>query len=259
MFGIRKRKRAKLRATPLPDKWWRTIDAHVPYIRHLSESQRKELGGIVQILLDEKEFVGLGGLEMNDEIRLSIAAQAAVLLLGRETKYFPTLKSILVYPSAYAAPSTQRQADGTVIEGTQARMGESWFRGSLVLSWNDVRRGASNINDGHNVVFHEFAHQLDSESGAMNGAPQLQSAACYKEWARVLSQEYKALVTNVHQGHRSMIDSYGATNPPEFFAVVTEMFFERPVAMHEHYPELYKKLSHFYQQDPAGIIEHDHM
>lgn len=252
MFGFRERRRRKLRQLPLRNEWWTIIDRNIPHVRQLNDADRTELAGIVQILLREKRFEGLGGLTMTDEIRLTIAAQAAVLLLHRETQYYPTLKSILVYPQAYVAQTKNRQPDGTVIEGPSARQGESWYRGALVLSWSDVVSGASNPDDGHNVVFHEFAHQLDGEWGAMEGAPALNGQARYRDWARVLSAEYEELVAAVHRGHRSLIDSYGATNPAEFFAVVTEMFFEQFQAMKRNYPELYLEFQKFYQQDPAG-------
>lgn len=182
MFGFRSRRRRKLRQKPLPAEWWAIVDRNIPHIRNMNDADRAELAGIIQILLDEKNFEALGGLTMTDEIRVTIAAQAAVLLLHRETNYYPTLKSILVYPQAYIAHQKAHQPDGTVIEGPSARLGESWFRGALVLSWSDVMLGAHNPDDGRNVVFHEFAHQLDGESGAMEGAPAMEARAHYRDW-----------------------------------------------------------------------------
>lgn len=253
MFGFRGRRRKKLRQQPLPPGWWRVIDARIPYVRGLSEADRVELGGIVRVLLDEKRFEGCGGLEMTDEIRVTIAAQAGVLLLHRPTRYYPSLKTILVYPRPYFANQKRLLPDGSVMEGPQPRLGESWFRGSLVLSWSEVIRGASDPADGHNVVFHEFAHQLDGESGAMDGAPDLGPSERYRSWARVLSREYAELVEEVHRGHAGLIDEYGATNPAEFFAVVTELFFERPEAMKNRHPTLYDELSSFYGQQPTPL------
>ncbi|MCA9311777.1 MAG: zinc-dependent peptidase, partial [Phycisphaerales bacterium] len=194
---------------------------------------------------------GCGGLEITDEIRVTIAAQAAVLLLGRETGFYPGLRTILVYPSAYSVATPRRNPDGTMTDGTQVRLGESWHRGSVVLSWSDVVRGAADDDDGHNVVLHEFAHQLDSEDGSVNGAPALPSGARYREWARVLGHEYAELIEELHRGHRGLLDAYGSTSPPEFFAVATELFFERPRAMRGRYPELYAQLRQFFGQDPA--------
>jgi len=252
MFGFRKRKRARLRETPLTNEQWAMIDRRVPLVRKMSEEDRRQLGGIIQILLHEKRYEGCGGLEITDEIRVVIAAQAAILLLNRETRYYPTLKSILVYPDRYFAPTKQRMPDGTIVEGPQVRLGESWLRGSIVLSWSDVVRGGSDFNDGRNVVYHEFAHQLDGEDGAMNGAPSFEGSMCFRDWARVLGAEYEQLTQQVHRGYRELLDPYGATNPPEFFAVATELFFERPSAMKLRYPELYDQLACFYAQDPSA-------
>jgi len=252
MLARKQKVRQQLFTTPLPDAWWEIIDRRVPYIRAMSEADRAELAGHIQILLHEKKFEGCGGLEMTDEIRVIIAAQAAVLLLHRKTNYYPTLKTILVYPHAYFSAMPHQLPDGTISEEPQGRLGESWFRGSLVLSWDDVVRGASNPSDGHNVVFHEFAHQLDGESGAMNGAPVLTSPSHYRQWAHVLGHDYKELVEEVHKNHKSLIDPYGSTNPAEFFAVITEAFFEQSHAMRRQHPELYQQLAEFYRQDPAA-------
>lgn len=235
----------------MSDSRWSIIRRRVPLIASLSDATQRELGGIVQILLKEKQFLGAGGLEMTDEIRVTIAAQAALLLLGRETNYYPTLKTIYVYPHAYASHLTQHNPDGTVTEGVQPRLGESWHRGGLVLSWSDVVRGAADAHDGHNVTLHEFAHQLDGEWGGMEGAPALPSAGRYRDWARVLGKEYAELISELHRGHHTLLDPYGATNPAEFFAVATELFFERPDAMRKHYPELYDQLRMFYSHSPA--------
>jgi Mlc titration factor MtfA (ptsG expression regulator) len=253
MFGFRRRRRDRLRSTPLPDAWWAIIDRRVPMIRAMCPEDRRELGGIIQILLAEKTFEGCAGLEMTDEIRVTIAAQAAVLLLHRATDYYPTLRTILVYPRAFASKVLRRNPDGSVTEAPQGRLGESWFRGSLVLSWDDVVRGAAFADDGHNVVIHEFAHQLDGESGDMEGAPALAEVARYRDWARVLGHEYAELIRDLHQGHQTLIDPYASTNPAEFFAVVTELFFEKPAAMRRLHPELYSQLSRFYAFDPAAI------
>lgn len=256
MFSwLKKRRRARLRATPLASSSWAIIDRRVPMVRAMSDSDREELGGIVQILLDEKEFEGCAGLTITDEIRLTIAAQAGALLLHRATDYYPTLRTILVYPRAYVVQHARRNPDGTVTEGPQGRLGESWHRGAVVLSWDDVVRGAATPDDGRNVVLHEFAHQLDGEGTGMDGAPLLASGARYRDWARVLGAEYRTLAEELHRGHRTLLDPYASTNPAEFFAIATEFFFERPDAMRSQHPELYGQLAMFYEQDPASRPE----
>lgn len=248
---FRNRRRARLRATPLASADAALIDRNVPLVRGLDAADRAELHGIVQVLLDEKTFEGCGGLTITDAIRLTIAAQAALLLLHRDTAYYPTLNTILVYPHAYVADGEQVNPDGTVTAGPQTRLGESWHRGALVVSWSDVRAGAADPHDGRNVTLHEFAHQLDGDAGGMEGAPVL-PAGRYRAWARVLGEEFEQLRDDVHRGHRSLLDPYGATNPAEFFAVATELFFERPAAMKQRHPELYAQLAGFYRQNPAA-------
>jgi Mlc titration factor MtfA (ptsG expression regulator) len=257
MFGLKQRRRRRLRSLPLPVQWIEIIERNIPYYQHLTSDERNELHGHILIFLHEKEFEGCEGLEITDEIRVTIAAQACILLLHRETDYFPLMSSILVYPHRYFAYTSQRQPGGLVQEGVQARLGESWKRGPIVISWDDVLRGAADPNDGHNVVFHEFAHELDSESGAMDGAPSLPKATMYTAWARVMSNEYKTLLIAIEQNHQHLIDAYGATNPAEFFAVVTEAFFENPLQLKSRHPQLYEQMQSFYQQDPASRLTLD--
>ena len=247
MFGFfRRRRREKLKAVPLSEQQWAIIDRRVPLVRGMGEADRRELGGIVQILLREKRFEGCGGLEVTDEIRLTIAAQAGVLLLHRETDFYPTLRSILVYPRAWTAPQATPGPGGVVTEGPQTRLGESWHRGAVVLSWDDVARGAADPDDGHNVTLHEFAHQLDGEAGGMEGAPRLRGPGRYRAWAEALGAEYEELIERLHRGHRTLLDPYAATNPAEFFAVATELYFEKPGAMRRRHPELFEQLEAFY-------------
>lgn len=255
MFDFwKRRRRAELRAAPFPEAHRVIIDANVPYVRSLPAEDRTELEALVQVFLAEKSFEGAGGLEMTDEIRVTIAAQACLLLLHRETDMYPELDSVVVYPTAYRAAG-QRREGLVVIEEDQVRLGESWSRGTVVLAWDHVRRGASLAGDGHNVVLHEFAHQLDAEDGSVDGAPDLGKRARYLEWARVLGAEFEELSARIHAGRPSDIDAYGATSPPEFFAVVTEMFFEQPEGLRRRHPELYEELRSFYQQDPAAAAE----
>jgi Mlc titration factor MtfA (ptsG expression regulator) len=255
MFRSKKRHRAELLAKPLPPAWLEILRDNVPYAAKLSEEDQSELHGLMQVFLDEKHFEGCGGLEITDEIRVTIAAQACVLLLHRHTDFYPKLESILVYPHAYVARGVRPEDEKVMTEGPQARLGESWGHGSVVLSWDDVRRGASDIRDGHNVVFHEFAHQLDQESGVGPGAPVLPKRSMYLAWARVLGQEYQSLLDDLDHHRRTLIDPYGATNPAEFFAVVSELFFEKPMQLRRQHPELYAQLQSFYRQDPARLSE----
>jgi MtfA peptidase len=254
MLGfLRERRRRRLRASPIPARWREIIERNFALYAHLSEADRAELCGHVQVFLAEKSFEGCGGLELSDEIRVTVAAQACLLLLHREAHYYPGLRSILVYPHAYVAPTTEIAPGGIVVEGSSARLGESWVRGVVVLSWDDVISGARERASGHNVVLHEFAHQLDQEDGRADGAPILEHRGLYTAWARVLSTEFDQLRRDAARGRRNDIDPYGATNAAEFFAVLTEEFFEHPATLKRRHPELYAELETFYKQDPLRL------
>jgi hypothetical protein len=251
MFWFTSRRREKARSRPFPAEWQAVLDRRVPYHKSLTTEEQAELRGHIQVFLDEKVFEGALGLEITDEIRVTIAAQACILLLHRETDYYPDLGTIVVYPQAYVARE-KRLEGGVLVEREVVRLGESWARGTVVLSWRDVVSGAANTHDGHNVVFHEFAHQLDQEDGSSDGAPVLSQRAGYGPWARVFGAEYANLEREVERHHRTLIDSYGAENPAEFFAVATETFFEKPRQLRADHPALYDQLAHFYRQDPAA-------
>ena len=250
MFGFKRKRRQRLRNQPFPSTWLAIIEKNVPYFMLLSLEDQEELKGHIQIFLDEKKYEGIDGLEITDEIRVTIAAQACVLLLHRETDYYPKLISIVVYPHQYRAQASRRLPEGIVEESIETRLGESWYRGDVVLSWDDVLRGATDFHDGHNVVFHEFAHQLDSETGRTNGAPALPHPSMYKDWARVMTSEYEQLIDDVKTHRRTLLRKYGAENPAEFFAVITEAFFEQPIELKDKHPELYEQLMIYYNQDP---------
>ncbi len=248
---LRHWRRKRLMTEPLDPDWLAIIERNVPYYRRLKPDMRRRLQGLVQIFLDEKSFEGCGGIEISDQIRLTVAAHACILLLGRDAELFPKLRSVLVYPGSYVAPLSKRGPGGVVTEGMQARSGESWSLGNVVLSWSDVLLCCSPNRTGRNVVLHEFAHQLDSESGSNEGAPVLPHPDMYADWASVLGREYQALIDAAEEGKPTLLDQYGATSPAEFFAVATECFFEKSVEMSLLHPELYDQLRLFYQQDPA--------
>lgn len=251
-FDTKKKRRARLMKTPLPPERIAIVERNVPYYRALPPEDREELLGLVQIFLAEKNFEGCDGLEITDEIRLTIAAQACILLLHRKTDIFPLLQSVLVYPHTFVAPLRERGPGGVVIEDFEERDGESWDIGALILSWDDVLESVADPHDGYNVVFHEFAHQLDDEAGIADGAPSLPERSMYADWARVLGAEYDALAEAVRRHRPTLLDEYGAENPAEFFAVVTETFFELSGDLKAEHPELYELLSRFYRQDPAA-------
>jgi hypothetical protein len=247
-YAWRSRRRLRLFAAPFPEEWQEILAKNVPIYRLLSDTLRNQLHGHINVFLGEKLFEGCGGLQLTDEIRLTIAAQACLLLLNRPTKYYPRLVSIVVYPGDYVVKEVER--DGLV--ENEVNSGESWQYGTIVLSWDAVRRRASDLKHQGNVVLHEFAHQLDQEDGLSDGIPILEQGSHYSTWARVLSKEYVQLCKDASKGKKTVLDHYGAEHPAEFFAVITEAFFEKPVQLQTSRPDLYEELKYLYKVDPAA-------
>ena len=245
---IARRRREGLRAQSFPREWLEILAHDVPIYRRLTPDQQERLRGHVQVLLAEKHFEGCDGLELTDEIRVTIAAHAALLMLGGEPHYFPGLVSILVYPEAFVAQRKEVQG-GIVDEGEAALLGESSRRGVVVLAWDAALRSARDLVGGHNVILHEFAHQLDTEDGRGDGTPYLEGRGAYAAWARAMAPVYERLRAHPEE---SVLGEYAATNPAEFFAVATEVFFGRPEPLRRQHPEIYAALSRYYGLDPAA-------
>ncbi|HEX7558745.1 MAG TPA: M90 family metallopeptidase [Usitatibacter sp.] len=245
------RRRAKLRSRPFSAQWREILERRVPYARLLPPDLRRQLEGHMQVFLAEKSFAGCGGLEMTDEVRVTIAAQACLLILNRKTDYYPSLTQILVYPGAFIIERLRAEPSGVLQEQRQALSGESWTHGQVVVSWEDALEGAAIVDDGRNVVIHEFAHQLDQQKGYANGAPWLGRRDRYARWSQVMLEEFARLQQQAATGGPSLFSYYGASSPAEFFAVVSEVFFEQPREMAALHPALYAELRSFYRVDPA--------
>jgi len=245
-----KQKREQIRNHPFPYEWRSIIESNFPLYLQLPAPLRDRMEEWVQLFLHDKSFEGCGGLVITDEIRVTIAAQACLLVLNNRQKLYPKLHTILVYPSTHKT-NHRDSLFHFMEEDAEARLGESWSTGSVVLAWDSVLLGGIRGKDGHNVTLHEFAHQLDQLDGNADGAPRLRDRSHYASWARVLSREYEELVNQSERGKKSFFNQYGATEPAEFFAVVTETFFERPRKMRSKHPELYEELKTFYHLDPA--------
>jgi Mlc titration factor MtfA (ptsG expression regulator) len=243
--------RTRRQAEPFPAAWRRILRHRVPLMQRMPVDLQLQLKKHIQVFLAEKDFVGCQGQAITDDVRVTIAAQACLLLLNRPTDYFPRLRQILVYPSAFTVAHDEVDDAGVVHQRHDARVGESWDQGQVILSWDDVRRGAAVAHDGWNVVIHEFAHQLDAEKGRTNGAPELHSARQYKQWSQVMQRHFDALQAAVDRGEHTFLDPYAASAPAEFFAVLSESFFEQPVGLKQAHPELYAELKAFYKVDPA--------
>jgi len=250
VFGLAEKRRARLRARPFPNDWTAILDG-VPLCRRLPREDFLELQGHVQVFLAEKRFEGAGGLAIDDAVRVTIAGQACVLLLHRASRSFPKLRSIIVYPGEYVAPLEEVDDNGFVMEDVESRSGESWAHGSLVLSWDDVLADLDDPFGELNVVLHEFAHQLDAETGEMNGCPPIAEPGLRADWAREMDSAYADHCRLVDRGRPTVLDPYGAEEPSEFYAVATEAFFQQPRRILAALPSLYDVLRRYYEQDPA--------
>lgn len=248
---LRLRRRRRVVRQPFPAAWRAIVRQRVPLVRELPAAQQLQLKRHVQVLLAEVPFIGCAGLEMTDEIRVTIAAQAALLLLGRGGS-FGNLREVLVYPGHFVVPRAAEGAGGLVHEGRDVLAGQSWQRGQVIVAWDAVQGGAADAHDGSNVVIHEFAHQLDQATGAANGAPWVGRGAVQRAWARVMAEEFSAFAARLARAEPGLIDPYAATNPAEFFAVTSELFFERPAALAAERPALYRQLCGCYRLDPAA-------
>ncbi|MBU2924426.1 zinc-dependent peptidase [Colwellia sp. 1_MG-2023] len=242
--------RSRIASMPFKKEWRKVIQKRMPYFRQMPADLQLQLKQHIQVFLAEKNFIGCNGIQITDEIRVTVAAQACLLLLNRKTNFYPKLQTILVYPRAFVKNQQSKDASGVQFTQKTVLAGESWDYGKVVLSWQDTLDGAKVPDDGHNVVIHEFAHQLDQENGRANGAPILEKGQNYQCWSDVFSAQFEQLKSNVATGTPSLFDYYGATNPAEFFAVASEVFFEKAQQFHAEHPKLYQQLKQYYQVDP---------
>ena len=248
-YWSRQQIRANLLITALSDHQRGIVAEQVPLTRKLPSELRGKLEGKINAFLNQVEFIGCNGLDVTEEMQLSIAAQACLLVVNSDT-WYDHLSTILIYPGAFK--SRQTEHNGYVVtERETVRTGESWSRGPVVLSWAHTKQGAINDKDGHNVVFHEFAHQIDDLSGHTNGVPNLSRGQNFADWERVFVKAYESHVQHVQAGRKTVFDAYGADGPEEFFAVAVEVFFERPVALKSKEPAVYEQLAMLFRLEPS--------
>ncbi|MBK7002502.1 MAG: zinc-dependent peptidase [Rhodoferax sp.] len=249
-------RRARITSKVFPAAWRKILKHRVPLVRRLPFDLQLQLKKRMQVFIAEKTFLGCAGLHVSEEMRVVVAAQACLLLLNRPTDYFANVRQILLYPGAFVVNRAPASADATGVQHEQRQVltGESWSQGQVILSWQDTLEGAAVADDGRNVVIHEFAHQLDSENGFPNGAPPptLGDKQYHAErWSRVFHAAYARLQSEVQDGIQGLLNHYGAQSPAEFFAVVSEVFFEQAVALAQEYPQLYQELRSYYKVDPT--------
>jgi Mlc titration factor MtfA (ptsG expression regulator) len=254
---LKNRRRRRLLADPFPPDWFHYLD-NVAHYGLLSSAEKTQLRSDLRIFIAEKKWEGCAGLQVTDEMRVTIAAQACILTLGIGVDQYRHVRTILIYPDEYQAPVQEPIAGGGVLEGTAERLGEAHYRGPVVLSWVEAQEDA-HAGDDRNLILHEFAHQLDMLDGEVNGTPPLPDRAQYLRWQHVMSQEYRRLVLASERGGATLLDDYGATSEGEFFAVATECFFGRPVETRQRHRQMYELLREYYRQDPAERLrQRDH-
>lgn len=256
MFGwLRNRRRRKILKKPFPAQWRLTMQEMVVHYSYLDSVEQQKLEQLVQIFIAEKNFEGCGGLELNDEIKVVVASQACLLVLGLPPFQYLQLDSVLIYPTTITIPPSRRSVfDETpsIVPDQQAVLGLASMRGPVILVWDAVERGARHPEQGHNVVYHEFAHILDMRDGSADGTPELNNRQLYRKWVEICSREFSRLKKRAEKDKKTILDSYGAVHEAEFFAVATELFFDRPLRMQRELEDLYMVLSAYYRQDTAA-------
>jgi hypothetical protein len=250
---FRNRRRRRLLSSPFPAAWREWLEDEVDVYGRLADAQQAWLREFVQVFVAEKNWEGLAGLELDEQMCVTISALAGLLVMGRPADLnFDHVLSILIYPDVFHARNKEPNAAGVISEHREARIGEAWYRGPVILSWEDVWHDAGQHRPGSNVVLHEFAHQLDMLNGRLvDGTPPLRSRAEAERWGRVMQHEFEQLRDRCRRRRPGVIDCYGTLDPAEFFAVVTEAFYERPFALRQQSPELFDVLLDFYSVDPT--------
>lgn len=236
---------------PFPACWQQILEAQVPIYRRLPAPLQRQLEQHVQLFVAEKSFYGCAGFEIDDRVRITIAGHACLLILARSFSDFDEVTSILVYPDAYRVREVE--SDGLVVsESDQIRAGEASSHGQVVLAWAECEEGAVDPQGQHNVILHEFAHQLDYLDGSADGAPPL-SGDQARHWQETMTRAYQHLRDSLRHHREPWLDPYGATEPAEFFAVLTEAFFQHPQHLKAEQPEVYQALCGFFRLDPLDF------
>ncbi len=247
--------RRKVWQQAFPARWRRVLRRRVPIVQRLPVDLQLQLKKHMQVFIAEKVFIGCGGLKVTEDMRVVVAAQACLLLLNRSADYFRNVRQILLYPQAFVVNRSSTDFAGVQQDHRHALAGESWSQGQVILSWQDTLEGAAIADDGRNVVIHEFAHQLDQENGSATGAP-LPNLGDHrynaKRWQAAMAQGFAHLQTEAQNGTPGLLNHYGAQDPAEFFAVVSEAFFEQGAGLAEHYPAVYAELQAYYKVNPAA-------
>lgn len=251
---LRQRRRRKILAAPFPAAWLAILRKNLPQYQFLTDDEQSRLRDELRVFVAEKNWEGCNGLAVTDEMKVTVAAHACLMALGLDDDPFRNVLSILIYPSGYVVPE-ERWQPGWSIVGDSDRLGESWYRGPVILAWDEVRYDSRHPGAGRNLVWHEFAHQIDMLDRSTNGTPPLETLRERERWHQVMTDEYEQLVEDAEEGRATLLDTYGAKNEAEFFAVASECFFDCPIDLRDEHPGLYDLLRGYYRQDTAARLE----
>ena len=251
MWGFKawRRRRSSSHAV-LDEALWQKVVSRFVFLRALTPGEQRRLHDLTQRFLSNKQMSGAAGLQLTDEMRTVIAAQACLLILNLGLDYYRGWVEVIVYPGDFMPQHEYTDDDGVVHVAREPMQGEAWLQGPVILSWEAA--ADSRNNQGVNVVIHEFAHKLDMLNGEPNGFPPLHQEMRREEWAQAFSAAYDDFCAQVDSGEDTAIDPYAAENPAEFFAVLSEVFFETPLLLKRTYPQVYRQLATFYRQEPAA-------
>lgn len=251
-WRLRREQRA-LQRRAIPEALWQLTLARYPFLAQRSEEDLQTLRRLTSLFLDEKSFHGVEGFEVSDDIAVAVAAQACLPVLRLGLQCYSALHSVVMHADEVMARRVVTDEDGVVHEYDEPLVGEaSVDTGQMMLTWSDVRDAQELADWAYNVVIHEFAHLLDALNGEIDGIPGLPSVQAQQEWAEVLDREYERFCGWLDAGRETVLDPYGGEGPEEFFAVAAEAFFVAPRPMKKEQPALYRLLSGYFQQDPAG-------
>jgi len=241
-----------LKHHPIPYALWETVTHEMELLHGLSSVEKAHLRELATRFLHQKTINGVQGLIVSSEMAVTIAAQASLLILKLDLDYYQDWVEVILYPGAFRVEHEQMNPTGLISHESQNVSGESWLRGPVILSWQDIEQDLNSPYPGHNVVVHEFAHKLDMLNGSANGLPPLHTRMTIEDWAISLGDAFEILQRQVTYRRYTHINAYGATSPAEFFAVVSEYFFTSPNILQQHCLDVYQQLQLFYQQDPLA-------
>ena len=240
------------KSSAISDELWEKTVAGLPFLASLAVDEQKSLKLLAEQFLAEKEFSAAGGLQLTDEICVAIATQGCLPILRLGLAAYRDWVGIIVYADEFVVPRLVEDESGVVHEYEDVLSGEAWEGGPLLVSWRDVQMAGG----GYNVVIHEFAHKLDMLNGEADGMPALHSGLAETEWRQIFMAAYDDFCRRVDDEEETIIDPYASEQPAEFFAVLSESFFERPDVVNAEYPALYDLLRRYYLQDPLARRQH---